>query len=332
MVQALPSRHLCPTRRRCSPHSAGAALPSICFFFKGLTARPRHTYSSFRQVFLLISAGAFPPRRTADSAQIEDWYYAMAKGTFGERLKRERELREVSLNEIATATRIAPKFLEALENEQWNKLPGGVFGHGFVRSIARYLGLSEEDLLSEYDLARAEAASPAAAKPEDRIPSPPKWIPAIAVLLLVAVLVGLFFAGRYAWRMYSAQRGAKKSTAVVSVPVTAELRSALNSPANAPAAVVQKPVALDLSVSASETTRVRVVGDSTVVYDAELPSGQNLRFSANERFDVTPADPSAVLLELNGQTVPPIGTPGSSGTISLTARDLRRTSGGNAQP
>ena len=72
----------------------------------------------------------------------------MAKGTFGERLKRERELREVPLNEIATATRIAPKFLEALENEQWQKLPGGIFGRGFVRSIARYLGLSEEDLLS----------------------------------------------------------------------------------------------------------------------------------------------------------------------------------------
>jgi len=77
----------------------------------------------------------------------------MAKGTFGERLKRERELREVKLEEVASATRIAPRFLEALENEQWEKLPGGVFGRGFVRSIARYLGLSEEDLLSEYDLA-----------------------------------------------------------------------------------------------------------------------------------------------------------------------------------
>jgi hypothetical protein len=69
-----------------------------------------------------------------------------------------------------------------------------------------------------------------------------------------------------------------------------------------------------------------------VVFDAELPFGQNLRFSANERFDVTAAGSSAVLLELNGQTVPPIGTPGSSGTISLTAKDLRRATGGNAQP
>ena len=62
----------------------------------------------------------------------------MARGNFGERLKRERELREVTLEEITSATRIGPRFLEALENEEWEKLPGGVFNRGFVRSVARY--------------------------------------------------------------------------------------------------------------------------------------------------------------------------------------------------
>src|SRR5262249_28007330 len=101
----------------------------------------------------------------------------MAKGTFGERLKRERELREVTLEEVSNATRISERFLQALEDEDWAKLPGGVFGRGFVRTVARYLGLSEESLLAEYDLARGENAVPAPAKPEDRIPSAPKWIP-----------------------------------------------------------------------------------------------------------------------------------------------------------
>jgi transcriptional regulator with XRE-family HTH domain len=77
----------------------------------------------------------------------------MARGNFGERLKRERELREVTLEEITSATRIGPRFLEALENEDWEKLPGGVFNRGFVRSVARYLGLDEESILAEYDLA-----------------------------------------------------------------------------------------------------------------------------------------------------------------------------------
>ena len=84
----------------------------------------------------------------------------MAKGNFGERLKRERELREVSLEEITTATRIGPHFLEALENEEWSKLPGGVFNRGFVRSIARYLGLDEEAFLAEYDVAFKEQIPP----------------------------------------------------------------------------------------------------------------------------------------------------------------------------
>jgi len=157
----------------------------------------------------------------------------MAKGTFGERLKRERELREVSFDEVSRATRIAPRFLEALENEQWDKLPGGVFGRGFVRSIARYLGLSEENLLSEYDLARGESANPALQKGEERIPSPPKWLPAAAVLALLAVLAGLITGGRYAWKAYQAHRAQKKSSAIVSLPPTAQSQNAASSIASA---------------------------------------------------------------------------------------------------
>jgi len=139
----------------------------------------------------------------------------MAKGTFGERLKRERELREVTLDEVSSATRIAARFLEALENENWDRLPGGVFGRGFVRSIARYLGLNEEDLLSEYDLARGDNAGVALAKPEERIPSPPKWIPVTAFLAVLAILGGLVLGGRYAWKAYQAHRAAKRSSAVL---------------------------------------------------------------------------------------------------------------------
>ena len=106
----------------------------------------------------------------------------MAKGSFGEILKREREMREVTLNEVTVATRIAPRFLEAFEREEWEKLPGGVFNRGFVRAIARYLGLNEENLLSEYDLAYGEQRQPALPLVENPIPSPPKWMVAAAGL------------------------------------------------------------------------------------------------------------------------------------------------------
>ncbi len=257
----------------------------------------------------------------------------MAKGTFGERLKRERELREVTVKEIASATRIAPKFLEALENEDWNKLPGGVFGRGFVRSIARYLGLSEENLLSDYDLARGETCAPTAQKSEERIPSPPKWIPALAAVLLLAALVGVVFGGRYAWRQFVAHRNAKKASAVVSIPSS---NSAQNPRANGspavPASAGEQSLPLELSVAASAATQVKIAADDLAVYDAELPAGQNLHFSANDKFEVTTADFSALLLELNGQKVMPAPAPGSSSTISLTSKDLRQAAGGSTKP
>jgi len=259
----------------------------------------------------------------------------MAKGIFGERLKRERELREVTLEEISKATRIAPRFMDALENEQWNRLPGGVFGRGFVRSIARYLGLNEEDLLSEYDLARGESANTAAnAKPEERIPSPPKWIPLMAGVLVIALLVGLAMGGRYAWKAYQAHRAAKKSSAIVGIPAAAQREtlavstpndSKQNSAGNANA------MPLNLTVAAAKATRLRVVADGNVAFDGELEQGQSFHFSSVERFEVTSDDVSAVLLELNGQTVAPTGAASGSGTIVLTAKDTRPVTGGNSQ-
>src|SRR5260370_41566244 len=137
----------------------------------------------------------------------------MARGNFGERLKRERELREVSMDELTKATRISKRFVEALENEDWAKLPGGIFGHGFVRTIARYLGLDEEALLGEHDMARAEHASAAPPKLEARIPAPPKSAPVPAGLVVLLLVLALFYTGRSAWHRFAPYSAAKKSAA-----------------------------------------------------------------------------------------------------------------------
>jgi cytoskeleton protein RodZ len=144
----------------------------------------------------------------------------MAKGNFGERLKRERELREVSPNEVVVATRISLRFLEALENEDWDKLPGGVFNRGFVRAIARYLGLDEEHLLAEYDLARGDRA-PEFVSPENRIPQPSKWLTVGLALGALVVIAALVAAGVYGWRRYSAYRRGKPSSAITTQSLTA---------------------------------------------------------------------------------------------------------------
>jgi cytoskeletal protein RodZ len=72
---------------------------------------------------------------------------------FGEHLRREREMRGVSLEEISASTRISIRFLQAIENEELSKLPGGIFTRSFVRTYARYLGLDEERVLADCQLA-----------------------------------------------------------------------------------------------------------------------------------------------------------------------------------
>jgi transcriptional regulator with XRE-family HTH domain len=235
----------------------------------------------------------------------------MARGKFGERLKRERELREVSLDELSKATRISNRFLQALENEDWGKLPGGVFGHGFVRSIARYLGLSEEALLGEYDLARAEKLPPTPPKTAEPIPSPPKWVPAAVVLGGAVLLVCVLYSVRYGWRRIDAYRAAKQSAADMAASAD---------------------VPLELSVSASAATHLRVIADDKSLLDAEVYAGETLHFTAKRQFDVSATNSAAVLLQLNGRPMAPLGSPGTFGRMVYTHKDLRPTNGGDSKP
>jgi cytoskeleton protein RodZ len=78
-------------------------------------------------------------------------------GSFGEKMQREREMRSISLDEIAESTKISARMLRALEEEEFEKLPGGIFNKGFVRAYSRYLGLDEEQAVADYLGAEAES-------------------------------------------------------------------------------------------------------------------------------------------------------------------------------
>lgn len=126
---------------------------------------------------------------------------------FGEHLRREREMRGISLDEISSATRIGTRFLQALETEQWSQLPGGVFNRGFVRAVAHHLGLDEEALIGEYTLATGDV--PASTGAATRFPIEEnqngRWITwMLAVILIAAIGIGAF----YAWRRHVKHKNA----------------------------------------------------------------------------------------------------------------------------
>ena len=93
-------------------------------------------------------------------------------GVFGERLRREREMRGIKLEEIAESTKIGKRNLEALEQERFDQLPGGIFNKGFVRAYAKYLGLDEEQAVNDFLAASANYDQPSALAP----PIPPTWV------------------------------------------------------------------------------------------------------------------------------------------------------------
>ncbi len=68
----------------------------------------------------------------------------------GSDLRRARTRREIELSEVEAATRIRVRFLAAIEAEDWDVLPGGVYTRGFIRTYASYLGLDGERLAEDY--------------------------------------------------------------------------------------------------------------------------------------------------------------------------------------
>ena len=75
-------------------------------------------------------------------------------GSFGDWLRRQRELREISLRDIAERTKISLRYLEAMEADRFDLLPAPIFAKGFLREYARYVGLSPDDVVNHY-LSRA---------------------------------------------------------------------------------------------------------------------------------------------------------------------------------
>jgi len=71
-------------------------------------------------------------------------------GEFGDKFRKAREKKELSLDDISNVTKISSRMLQAIEQEHFDQLPGGVFNKGFIRAYAKHLGLDSEDAVTDY--------------------------------------------------------------------------------------------------------------------------------------------------------------------------------------
>lgn len=122
----------------------------------------------------------------------------------GATLREARNRRKVGLSEVEAAIKIRVRYLQAIENEEWDALPGGAYTRGFIRTYASYLGLDGERLADDYRRSmepaggervpkRVEPVPTGARKSRSRLSS--RLLFAGISLLLVAAVVGIALAG-----------------------------------------------------------------------------------------------------------------------------------------
>ena len=125
----------------------------------------------------------------------------------GNKLRDARTRRRLSLQEAEKATKIRVRYLQALENEDWDQLPGDTYARAFIRTYGALLGLDGERLAGEQRRQRG------ASRPGERLPRvdprprkisrrrgrgrhlPPRLVTGIVLALVLGALIAIGLAG-----------------------------------------------------------------------------------------------------------------------------------------
>jgi cytoskeletal protein RodZ len=271
-------------------------------------------------------------------------------GDFGRRLREARERRGISLRQIANATKIGMRALEALERNDISRLPGGIFSRAFVRSYAIEVGLDPETTLQEF-IAQFPPDSVTVGhltsfRSEDHQAIESDRRSATTLVRLIALSVPI--AGAILYFSTAGRRSASqpvetetRSTAAATKPIEAPglagdpvPRPAL-SPVEGPAAPVLKPIVASASLTAIPSGRLTVVlaaiGECWVsaTIDGQvraarlLKPGDQLEMEVRGELVLTAGDASALSVTLNGAAARPLGAPGRAVTVRLNLMNFK---------
>lgn len=250
-------------------------------------------------------------------------------GALGDKLRRAREARGVSFDEIALATKIGTRSLKAIEAENFSVLPGGIFNKGFVRAYARFLGVNEEEAVRLYQAAAVEQPLSVETVAAQSLKAHAGRIAQQKArqsrdlkrrLLFVGVSVTLVFAGlgsyRFATRFtnrhnapsLSAPQVVKASTPTPA-PMATVQPAAVVTPATSSTPVQPDPVSP--AAPAEFTVTVKTTGPSWLSATADGKRAFRRMFSSNEEQVITArnkvridlGNPMATELLVNGKQV-----------------------------
>jgi len=257
--------------------------------------------------------------------------------TFGDELRREREIRGISLKEIADSTKVSKRFLEAIERNDYRNLPAPVFTRGFIREYARYVGLSGDEMVTRYmhfvDMSAGAAPEPERERPQlqaiAREPYRPQsfgtigraepgrggwWIVVVGLALLTGG--GAFYVMKHRLPLTrggsSASRTSRSSGAIPSASKKARPSSPGSSSSElrtTGATAALPPLHLQIELTADSWVNLQADGKS--VLNGELRDGESRTFDAEREFRFqTIGNAGGVVLTINGIHLPPLGNQG----------------------
>lgn len=279
---------------------------------------------------------------------------------FGENLRREREMRGITLKEISDATKIGARMLEAIETERFERLPGGVFNRAFVRQYARYLGLDEEHAVTDFDAAFGAAAQAAESRKQSTVlPQAwvqrrvsekeeeeerqrrrrwPMWI-ALGLVTVTALAIGGF-------RVLKSSPGASTSGAwtgreaqpplplknMIPPPKDELIQKEAPSTPAGDADIGASAGPLKLQLDASERVAFTVVQDGRRPWNAVLRAGDRRIIQAAATLQLEVSNARGVTVTLNGQNQGTLGERNDRKIVTYTLNDLKATRSGGVRP
>jgi hypothetical protein len=232
----------------------------------------------------------------------------------GSSLREARERQKLELSRIERDTRIRAKFLQALEDEQFDRMPAPAYAKGFLRTYAHYLGLDAQRFVDEYNAHFAPAEEPQAAAPV-RIRRPGRLRRRLLVVVPVALAVGLV-----AWGFSLGGNHHQRAAFIAPLPHT---RVSTTTPPPTPRTATQKPVRARIALVATRGPcwlSVRLGSDTgRLLYERTLEQGQAVGFSG-PRLWIRIGAPWNLDATLNAKRVQ---LPGSIGNVVATPRGLQ---------
>jgi len=251
----------------------------------------------------------------------------------GERLRAAREKKKLSLEDIATQTRIPLRHLENLEAGDWSKLPAPTYTIGFAKSYASAIGLDRteigDDLRAEMGGQRFDAGSPEVFEPADPARTMPRWLVLSAIGAIVLLVVVMTWLNNRSLEPEAAAP-APEATATAPVqqagPVQTQPAQPQAQPAQAPSGAVV--------LTATDAAWIQVTDGGKTLFSGELAAGQSYTVPQTATAPLLKAGkPEALRVTVGTAVAPPVGTPGKvASNVSLAPADLMRGGTGGTTP